>query len=62
MIIWTISNEVVPEAPIDYETIMRRINSTVFGVKLADAGAEVGLSRDFIVDRPKKPTRKYLVH
>ena len=62
MIIWTISNEVVPEAPIDYETIMRRINSTVFGVKLAHAGAELGLPHETVVDRPKKTTRKYLVH
>ena len=62
MIISTTSNEVSPEAPIDYETIMRRINSTVFGVKLAHAGAELGLAYENFVDRPRKPTRKYLVH
>jgi hypothetical protein len=49
MTTWTISNEIFPAPLGDYETIMRRINDTVFRRKLVQANAPLQPAVDLVI-------------
>ena len=66
MTTWTISNEILPAPLGDYETIMRRINETVFRRHLAGPRRSMQRADDLIVrsqlQELKTGRRRTLLH